>query len=60
MSNTSINRSDLAYWLKRAEQEAISAIAAGHAAARSAHDELSRRYSALAVRALVRIGRAVA
>ena len=41
------------YLLRRAEQEAITAIVVENTAGHQAHLELSRRYSALAVRALV-------
>jgi hypothetical protein len=45
---------DLIYLLRRAEQEAITAIAADNTAAGPAHYELSRRYSAMAVCALMK------
>ena len=52
---------DLKYLLRRAEQEAITAIAAENTPGNPAHAELSRRYSALAIRALAaRTGRAPA
>lgn len=44
---------DLNYLLHRAEQEAITAIVVDNTAGNPAHLELSRRYSAMAVRALV-------
>ena len=43
---------DLEYLLRRAEQEAITAIVVENTAGSPAHFELSRRYSELAVRAL--------
>lgn len=52
--------SDLEYLLRRAEQEAVTAIVVDDTAGSPAHHELSRRYSALAVRALTQPkGRAV-
>jgi len=47
-------KDDLLFWLRRAEQEAISAIVAEGKAGSPAHFELSLRYSALAIRALSR------
>lgn len=44
---------DLDYLLQRAEQEAITAIVVDNTAGNPAHLELSRRYSTMAVRALV-------
>lgn len=44
---------DLDYLLQRAEQEAITAIVVDNTAGNPAHLELSRRYSAMAVRTLV-------
>ena len=43
---------DLSYWLRRAEQEAIIAIAADGKAGSEAHCEMSRHYSSLAVHRL--------
>lgn len=44
---------DLNYLLHRAEREAITAIIVDNTAGAQAHLELSRRYSAMAIRALV-------
>jgi len=43
---------DLSYWLRRAEQEAITAIVADGRAGSEAHRAMSRHYSALAVHRL--------
>ena len=40
---------DLTYFLRRAEQEAISAIAALHPGAAAAHRRMSRLYSSAAL-----------
>ncbi|WNO53639.1 hypothetical protein [Stakelama saccharophila] len=45
---------DLPYLLRRAEQEAITAIFGDHTPAGAAHYEMSVRYSAMAVRALAK------
>ena len=43
---------DVAYLLRRAEQEAITAIVSDNTPGAPAHYEMSRRYSAMAIRAL--------
>lgn len=44
---------DLRYWLRRGEQEAITAIAIDGKAGSQVHREMSRRYSVLAVQHLM-------
>lgn len=49
-------QNELDYLLRRAEQEAITAIAVDNTAGGPAHVELSRRYSERAIRMLNRNG----
>ena len=46
---TSISPADAGYYLHRAEREAIQAIQATSAAAAAIHQDLSRRYSGIAL-----------